>query len=361
MAITSITRNRLSLIARPLNPSVQNFQTVISSLPRSWGLASQVHGRVLDGTFIQFLFQSEVDLISVQRREPWIFNNWFVAVQRWEDFPSLDFLTTIDLWVQIRGIPLPYVSDETVVLIAERLGEIVTVDFHEATTTQIACIRVRIRFGITDCLRFFRRIRFRSGETAMIRFQYERLRRICSNCYRMTHHRIQCPFLQRIPINRVNPAISERLDQNRVVQNDELNRDDINSQSHISDTSFPAPRSQPPRVETPPLNPEEIAAASPYFPEFKAENVQHFAVPIPKRVSSIRVQSSNCSNVTPFNDHESTAKEIKNAGIGQTSKFEVGESSKHPRSEIAKDKERKQKQKIQEYKDGGIQIPPKKR
>ncbi|CAL9242843.1 unnamed protein product [Arabidopsis halleri] len=78
----AVTRNRLSLIARPLNPRVQNLQTVVSSLPRSWGLATRVHGRVLDATYVQFLFQSEIDLLSIQRREPWVFNNWFVAMQR---------------------------------------------------------------------------------------------------------------------------------------------------------------------------------------------------------------------------------------------------------------------------------------
>ncbi|XP_010495775.1 PREDICTED: uncharacterized protein At4g02000-like [Camelina sativa] len=195
----------------------------------------------------------------------------------------------------------------------------------------------------------------------MIRFQYERLRRISSNCYRMTHHRNQCPFLQQPPSNRINHAILERLDQNIVVENDELNRDNINSQSHISDRSFPAPISQPPRVDTPPPNPEKLAAVSPYFQDFKAENVQHFAVPIPQHASRLRMESSNGFNVTPSDDHESTSKALKNSGFGESSKYEIGESSKHPRSEIVKDGERKLKQKLQVYEGGGFQLPPKKR
>lgn len=321
-----------------------------------------MHGRVLDGTFVQFLFQSEVDLLSVQRREPWVFNNWFVAFQQWEDFTDLDFLTTIDLWVQIRGIPLPYVSDETVRLIAERLGQIIQVDFHEATSTQIAYIKVRIRFGITDSLRFFRRVRFRSGESAMIRFQYERLRRICSNCYRMTHHRSQCPFLQRLPSNRIDPAVSERLVRVRYSENDVLNRSDMNSQSQISDRSFPAPISQPPRVNTPPLNPDELAAEIPFFQPSRLENVHHFAVPIPQHASRVRMQPSIGSNLTPSADNEANANVSKNYEKGESYKrFEAGESSKRQRSVSDKDQKNKQKQKVEEYKGGGIQIPPKKR
>lgn len=33
-------------------------------------------------------------------------NEWFIALQRWEDFPGEDFLTYLDLWVQIKVIPL---------------------------------------------------------------------------------------------------------------------------------------------------------------------------------------------------------------------------------------------------------------
>ncbi|KAL9299329.1 unnamed protein product [Arabidopsis thaliana] len=145
--------NRLSIIARPLNPRVQNLYSVIAALPRSWGLTTHVHGRVLDATYVQFLFHTEMDLVSVQRREPWLFNNRFVASQRWEPAPALNFVTTIDLLVQMRGIPLPYVYEETALEIAQEIGEIISLDFHDATSTQIAYIRVRVQIGITERLR----------------------------------------------------------------------------------------------------------------------------------------------------------------------------------------------------------------
>lgn len=51
-----LARNILSLIARPLNPRFQNLRTVVIELPRIWGIASRVHGRVLDDSYVQFLF-----------------------------------------------------------------------------------------------------------------------------------------------------------------------------------------------------------------------------------------------------------------------------------------------------------------
>jgi len=249
-------RNRLSIIARPLNPRVQNLQAIITALPRAWGLTAHVHGRIIDDTYVQFLFQSEMDLLSVQRREPWLFNNWFVASQRWQPAPALNFVTTIDLWVQMRGIPFLYVSEETALEIAQEIGAIISLDFHDTTSTQIAYIRVRVRVGITDSLRFFQRITFESGESALIRFQYERLRRICSNCFRFTHNRNYCPYRPRVQI----------LDRERAALHDSVLRSSNNSQSQMTESSFPAPLTPPPRVPAPPLNHQELAAATPYFP-----------------------------------------------------------------------------------------------
>ena len=128
-------------------------------------------------------------------RGPWLFNQWFVALQRWEDFPRADFLTYIDLWVQVRGIPVLYVSSMTVRFITSTLGPIMGLDFDDETSSQIAFIRVKVRISISDQLRFFRRVRFESREEAMIGFEYERLHRICSNCCRITHDVDHCPYL----------------------------------------------------------------------------------------------------------------------------------------------------------------------
>lgn len=373
----AIPQNRLSLIARPLNPATQSLHAVVASLPRSWGLASRVHGRVLDNTYIQFLFQSEIDLLSVQRREPWTFNNWFVAFQRWEDYPDINFLTTIDLWVQVRGIPLPYVTARTIRRIGNTLGEVVFLDFHEETTAQIAFIRVRIRFGITDRLRFFRRVHFQYGERAMICFQYERLRRICTNCLRLTHQASQCPYHQYPPTPRTSPVTPASPISNEGWINpefhgvpayagrydDELHRSSFNSQSQVSNDSFPTPLSQPPRLESPPLNPDELAEAFPYFPTTDIEGIphfavpishsesegsQHFAVPIPQ-IAQGRQQSSISSNIIPSSEDDN------NSRLPRC--FEYGESSRFTQQNVS----RTQKHKFQDADLGGFQKPPKKR
>ncbi|XP_010425099.1 PREDICTED: uncharacterized protein At4g02000-like [Camelina sativa] len=258
-----LARNRLSLIGRPLNPREQELRRVIFYLPHHWGIATRVHGRVLDDTYVQFLFSSEADLFNVLRRGPWVFDNWFVALQRWEDFPEMDFLTSIDLWVQIRGIPLPYVSEDSVTYIAKTLGKIVHLDFNEETTTQIDFIRVKIEIGITDRLRFFRKVRFESGEGAMIGFEYEKLNKICTNCSRINHDSAHCPYL-------VPPVYQDDiLDVPAAQVFDEGEGSNIYSflgekpSAQSSVLSSFSPISQPPRPANPAPKLEEFLAAHP--------------------------------------------------------------------------------------------------
>ncbi|KAL9308517.1 hypothetical protein AtEden1_Chr1g0040871 [Arabidopsis thaliana] len=73
------------------------------------------------------------------------------------DFLGPDFLTFIDLCVQVRGIPLPYLSELTVSFIAGTLGPILEMEFNQDTSTYVAFIRVKIRLVFIDRLRFFQR------------------------------------------------------------------------------------------------------------------------------------------------------------------------------------------------------------
>ncbi|XP_010424570.1 PREDICTED: uncharacterized protein At4g02000-like [Camelina sativa] len=278
----ALARNRLSLIGRLLNPTLQDRRRVLSALPAQWDIYDRVHGHFLDDSYVQFRFSSESDLASVLRRGPWVFENWFVALQRWEDFPREDFLTSIDLWVQIRGIPLPYVSDTTVRFIANTLGEVVALDFNEETTTQIAFIRVKIRVELTNRLRFFRKVRFESGERAMIGFEYEKLKKVCTNCCRFNHDLAHCPYL-------APPAFDDDyLDVPQAPGQDEegissLNscNEDIKSDQSSAISSY-SPISQPPRPATPAPNLEEFFAANPLqcFPSSSSTSIKVSSDPL---------------------------------------------------------------------------------
>ncbi|XP_010449514.1 PREDICTED: uncharacterized protein At4g02000-like [Camelina sativa] len=302
------TSNRLSLIARPLNPVDQNLFEVADNLPTLWGLSSSVHGRVLDDRFIQFRFQSERDLVSVLRSQPWSFNRWFVALQRWDDLPRLDFLTSIDLWVQIRGVPLRYISAKTFRRIARSLGDLVELDFEDSVTNQVSFIRAKIKVSITDRFRFFRRSRFQSGDRAMLGFQYEKMEKICTNCCRIMHPSSRCPFE---PVNP-NPFNNPR-NQDQQRRNEEFEEMDP---AHMSQPSSPV-------AQVPVL--KEVMQEN-QISQPKKKSSPYFALAFPHFELSGKEESTGSNSDGGYNPKFQ-------------SKFEVGECSKrrldfNPKNEL---------------------------
>ncbi|XP_020870457.1 uncharacterized protein At4g02000-like [Arabidopsis lyrata subsp. lyrata] len=186
----------------------------------------------------------------------------------------------------------------------------------------------------------------------MLSFQYEHLRRICSNCLRLTHQRSHCPYNNPPPTPRNSPEVLDVPVFNRRRFSDEDRRSDLNSQSQNSDYSFPAPLPPPPRVNCPPLNPDEQAAASPYFPGLSFEGLRHSAHLSPQPALWRRRVSSG-SNTSLTNEEASSSRMTRN--------FEVGESSRRPSSSLnSQGDDKNQKHKLQ-AEEGGILKPPKKR
>ena len=364
------SRNRLSLIARPLNPRSQNLHVVIAALPRSWGLPSIVHGRVINATFVQFLFQFEIDLLFVLRRETWLYNSWFVTAHRWKVNLAFQFLSNIDLWVQMRAIPLLYICEETVVEIAQGLGDVISLDFHDFTTSQIAYIRVRILFDITDSIRFFQRITFDSSITALIRFQYERLRRICSSCFRLTHHMNFCPYRepQHVSLIRGPNHNLVRYGREHLCARAENHRSSLNSQSQMSENSFPAPIEPPPQVAAPTLNHQELVAA--YFRQRRATSLPNNPI-LNQQSSSSRQTVLRDSNIQPFSGPGIGSNAPRLVEVGESSRQgntrvsihmgTEGDSSKRKNMGGVRTEENARMHKGFELKDVGILKPPKKR
>lgn len=147
-------------------------------------------------------------------------------------------------------------------IMASSLGEVTALDFDEETATQISFIRVKVKFGITDRFRFFRRVRFQSGERAMVGIEYEHLRRICGHCARINHQTSHCPYISTpiIPLDDSELQIGEESEA-QVVPNGDFGRNLNNHQpqddrciSHYSNMSSFIPISQPSSPRTPRRN-----------------------------------------------------------------------------------------------------------
>lgn len=207
-------RNRYALIGKPVNPRKQNLRAMLSALPRLWGVADEVAGRVIEHNRIQFLFPSEESLLSVLRRGPWSFNEWMVSLQRWFPNQVEDDLEYMTFWIQVRGIPPQYLTQRVVTRIGHVLGQFIETDFTAEGTHNVEYVRIRLLWNIHNPLRFQRMFRF-GDHTAVLKIRYEKLRGFCNLCGLMSHDATDCP-------QNNNPNDEDPHDDN----NDDDNEDD---------------------------------------------------------------------------------------------------------------------------------------
>ncbi|XP_023638967.1 uncharacterized protein LOC17886101 [Capsella rubella] len=159
----AIQATRFSLIVKPVNPRKQNLRAMLGTLPRLWGVNDEVSGRILENKRVQFLFPSEESMAAIVRRGPWSFNDWMCVTERWTPNQTNEDLKTIPFWIQIRGIPVNYLTLRLITFIGDSLGHFLETDFGG------------------------------DGATCVLKFRYEKLRNFCSVCGLMTHDVVDCP------------------------------------------------------------------------------------------------------------------------------------------------------------------------
>ncbi|CAE6223085.1 unnamed protein product [Arabidopsis arenosa] len=79
-------------MGRPVMPRRQNLRSIVATMPRLWGQAGLVHGRIVEGRRVQFVFPSEESMEMVLRRGPWAFAERMMVIQRWTPLMDLSML-----------------------------------------------------------------------------------------------------------------------------------------------------------------------------------------------------------------------------------------------------------------------------
>jgi len=194
----AISETQFSLIVKPVNPRKQNLRALLNALPRLWGVGDEVSGRILENMKIQFLFRSEESMGSVLRRGLWSFNEWMCVTQRWNPNHTDQDLKRIPFWIQIRGIPLHFLTLRMITSIGRRMGHFLETDFGGDGAVLVDYVRVRILWNIDDPLRFQRLFQF-GDEACVLKFRYEKLRNFCSVCGMISHEASKCPTTNNIP------------------------------------------------------------------------------------------------------------------------------------------------------------------
>ncbi|KAL0705015.1 hypothetical protein Bca4012_071440 [Brassica carinata] len=197
--------NATSLLGRLLNPSCQPMDEMIETMPRVWRVYNRVRGIALSNERFQFVFQRGEDLVTVLNDRPWSFNHWTMLLDRWVPVPLKDFLTTVDVWVRISRIPMNHYRLETMDFLASKVGKVLEIAYDPKCSQKEAFIRAQVRLDITRPALEKKVLNLPSGGQAVIEFEYEKLRKRCFHCLRLTHERSNCPYLR----EKVKPVFKE--------------------------------------------------------------------------------------------------------------------------------------------------------
>lgn len=207
---SSCERNELSLIGRILNPDCQSVSGVVYDMPRKWQKYDRVRGIALSKEKFQFIFKSEHDLEDVLQKGFHTYNEWGLAVERWSEFPPSDSLQFVNMWVQIRNIPINHYTAPSITAIAEIIGQVIQVAFDPSRAQGNDYVRAQIRFDVSKPLRKSKVIGLPHNKSTEIFFNYERVQKRCYYCQRLSHEKDFCPILIK---NRQDTDLARRMGQ----------------------------------------------------------------------------------------------------------------------------------------------------
>ena len=189
----SVNKNSCSLLGRFLNPENQRMSNWILDMPKIWRIPSRVRGVALSKDRFQFFFKSEDDLEEILKIGVWTQDDWAVVMERWIEFPPVDYLNYLPIWIRLRNIPVNYYTEDTIKEIARCIGEVKEVVMDSQKSQVQDYVRVRVLFNVANPLHNNKEVQLPSGEVVLISFDYERIRKRCFLCHRLTHDKNRCP------------------------------------------------------------------------------------------------------------------------------------------------------------------------
>ncbi|XP_010474031.1 PREDICTED: uncharacterized protein LOC104753480 [Camelina sativa] len=168
---------KLSLPGRLLNPSVQKMAKMIMKMPRVWGVYERVRGITLSHDTFQFIFQLESDHERVMKSGFWTFDEWGMILE--------------------SNIPVNYLTLKTIEAVAGRIGYVKEIAFDPEKSQYNAFVRVKVIFVAANPLINKKSVQLPKGGLAVVNIEYERVRKSCFHCLRLTHEKQKCSFLIR--------------------------------------------------------------------------------------------------------------------------------------------------------------------
>ncbi|KAJ4904661.1 hypothetical protein Rs2_18612 [Raphanus sativus] len=189
-------RNGKSLIGRLLNPECQNMAKMLRTMPKIWKIYERVRGIALSKESFQFVFDLETDLQTVLKHGFWTFEDWGVVMERWVEFPPEDYLQKASVWIRLLKIPVNYLTLKTITAIAYPIGYIKDIEFDPSKPHLFDYVRVRVILDLQQPVRDIKTINLAKGGSFTVEVEYERVKKKCFHCFRLSHEKQRCPLFK---------------------------------------------------------------------------------------------------------------------------------------------------------------------
>ncbi|XP_024006586.1 uncharacterized protein LOC112083089 [Eutrema salsugineum] len=137
-----------------------------------------------------------------------------MLLERWTANPPADFLTKFEVWIQIANIPMNFYTAKTMFELAKAVGQPEEIAYDPKRSQKTEFVRARVTFDISKPARDFKDLNLPTGERVVIEYKYEKLRKKCFHCLRLTHEKSSCPQLRKSQ-PRGNPYLRASLEARR--------------------------------------------------------------------------------------------------------------------------------------------------
>lgn len=192
----AIERGGRSILGRLLNPECQNMGRMLKTMPKIWKVYERVRGLALTKERFQFVFDLETDIQMVLKQGFWTFDEWGMAMERWVEMPSPNYLQTATIWVRLHNIPVNYLMLKTIDAVADGIGHVKLIEFDRSKPHLLEYVRVQVVLDINQPLRDRKSLTLPGGRIEYVDVEYERVGKKCFHCLRLSHEKQKCPLLQ---------------------------------------------------------------------------------------------------------------------------------------------------------------------
>ncbi|XP_056860056.1 uncharacterized protein At4g02000-like [Raphanus sativus] len=158
--------NSLSLLGRLLNPDCQSMSRMIDEMPTHWRVVGRVRGIALSREKFQFIFKREEDLQNVLNDRPW-------------------------------NISCNFYTLDTMHALAKAIGFVRKIAYDPKASQKTDFIRALVEFDVAKPAREEKVLNVSADKSVIISYEYEKLRKKCFPCFRLTHEKPQCPLLRK--------------------------------------------------------------------------------------------------------------------------------------------------------------------